>query len=536
MYKKLLLAILLVILCACSNSGSGASATKSDSDELYSQALLISPSVQMTASNFIQVECQFNGQTLSNGQSITAFQNSSVVDADSCISEIRTCTNGVLSGSYNYSSCQASAAAVCLFNGENIADGQAVLAYRTQNVELGAECESEYRTCSNGQLSGSFQHASCNLSLPASCLFNGQTVASGSRILAYQNSNVAFSESCQMEYRSCENGQLTGSFHYASCTVNEASGCLFNGQTMAHGQTVSAYLNTTGASCNMETRTCNNGQLSGSYNYASCQIDQYASCLFDGKTVVHGDSVTAFEKSSVNYAEMCRAETRTCDNGHLSGSFNYSSCDAGQPMSCLFNGQTIAHGQTVTAYLNSTGASCDVESRTCNDGQLTGSYNYASCQILNSKSCLLKGLTITHGQTLTVFKKSSVSEHEQCEAEQRKCHDGRLSGSYTQLSCTIKNCPEQKTKGQHHPDRYENDKHDYVDGFKDDDRQIKICQYVTHIKKAEKSCERFNDIWGHSHKKYKESYDCGLHLGWYKHKHHHHSCGKKKGWYNKKIK
>lgn len=534
MSKKIFFAIFMTILSACSNSGSGVSPSGSEPDELYSQALLISPSINMTAANFIQVECQFNGLTLSSGQSITAFQNSSADSEENCVSETRTCTNGTLSGSYNYSVCEISAPTACLFNGETVADGEMVLAYRTQSIELGAECESEYRSCKNGQLSGRFQYASCNLSLPASCLFNGQTLASGSSVLAYQNSNVAFGESCQMEYRHCENGQLSGSYNYGSCTINEASGCLFNGQTLAHGQTVSAYLNSSGSNCDTEIRTCNNGQLSGSYSYASCQPNEPASCIFDGKTIVHGDSVTAFENSSVSYAEMCRAETRSCDNGHLSGSFSYSSCDAGQPAACLFNGQTIAHGESISAYLNSSGSSCDTETRTCNNGQLSGSYNYASCQIQHSKSCLLKGLTIAHGQTLTAFKKSIVSGHDQCESEQRTCQNGILSGSYTQLNCTNKECPQQKQKDPPPASRYYNEKHDYRDGFKDDDRQIKICHHVVHIKQTQRSCDRFNENWGHSNKKYKESYDCGLHLGWYKHKHHHHSCGKKMGWYKKK--
>jgi hypothetical protein len=532
MSKKIMPVAFMLALSSCNNSGS--SPITEDTDEYYVQALQISSDINMTAANLLQSDCLFNGQTLANGQSITAFQNSSAAHEESCQSEIRTCVNGTLTGSYNYSVCEVAVDAACLFNGQSVTSGTSVLAYRSQSVELGAECDSEYRTCDNGLLSGSFQYASCDLTLAASCLFNGQTIASEESVLAYQNSSVPFGESCQMEHRVCQNGQLSGSYNFSSCNAGAAAGCLFNGQTIAHGQNVSAYLSSTGPTCEAEVRTCFNGQLSGSYNFASCEINQPASCLFDGKTIVHGDSIAAYENSSVSYAEMCRAETRTCDNGHLSGSYSFTSCDPGQAAACLFNGQTIAHGQSVQAYFSSSGIHCETELRVCNNGLLLGSYQFASCQAQQAKSCLFKGLTLTHGQTLTAFKKPAANSHEPCESEQRKCHNGQLSGSYTQLSCTDKTCPRQYTKPRYKPEHHSDNRHDYFDGFKDDQRMIKVCHHVARIKQEQKSCDRFNESRGHTSRKYKESYDCGLHLGWYKHKHHHHSCGKRKGWYKEK--
>ena len=60
-------------------------------------------------------------------------------------------------------------------------------------------------------------------SAPASCSLNGQTVAHGSTVTAYQASLVAFGNTCTGETRSCFDGNLSGSYAYTSCTVNPAS-------------------------------------------------------------------------------------------------------------------------------------------------------------------------------------------------------------------------------------------------------------------------------------------------------------------------
>lgn len=49
--------------------------------------------------------CNFNGQIIASGGSVTGFQTSSVGYGHTCTSQTRTCTNGTLSGSYGFSSC-----------------------------------------------------------------------------------------------------------------------------------------------------------------------------------------------------------------------------------------------------------------------------------------------------------------------------------------------------------------------------------------------------------------------------------------------
>jgi len=49
--------------------------------------------------------CTFNGKTIASGSSVTAFLASSVPSGQSCKSQVRTCSNGTLSGTYTFPSC-----------------------------------------------------------------------------------------------------------------------------------------------------------------------------------------------------------------------------------------------------------------------------------------------------------------------------------------------------------------------------------------------------------------------------------------------
>ena len=53
-----------------------------------------------------------------------------------------------------------------------------------------------------------------------------------------------------------------------------------------------------------------------------------ASCTFAGGPVAHAASVTAFQSSTVTSGQPCQAEVRICTNGQLSGSFQNASCSA----------------------------------------------------------------------------------------------------------------------------------------------------------------------------------------------------------------
>lgn len=386
--------------------------------------------------------CLFNGRTIASGASVTAFQNSSVPFGSTCSSQSRVCTNGSLSGSYNFETCTPGAAASCLFNGQTVAHGASVIAYPSSSVPFGSSCQGSSRTCNNGVLSGAGNYATCNTSGANSCLFNGQTVPHGGSVKAYQNSSVAYGQTCVSQDRICNNGDLNGSYAYASCTQGSAGSCLFNGQTYAHGQSVTAYQSSTvpyGQSCVSQQRTCNNGTMSGSYQYGSCNPNSAQACLFNGQTVAHGQSVTAYASSTVAYGQTCSSQSRTCNNGTLSGSYSYSSCNPGSAASCYLGGQTIAHGQSILAYLNAAppaGQQCSSQYRTCTNGVLSGSYQNLSCTPQQAASCSFNGQTIPNGGSVTAYASSSVPYGQSCQAQTRQCVNGSLSGSYQYSTCS----------------------------------------------------------------------------------------------------
>ena len=55
-------------------------------------------------------KCYLNGVNVDNGDSVTAYKAQKVSDDQSCVSEVRVCKNGTLSGSYAYTSCGVAAA------------------------------------------------------------------------------------------------------------------------------------------------------------------------------------------------------------------------------------------------------------------------------------------------------------------------------------------------------------------------------------------------------------------------------------------
>jgi hypothetical protein len=120
----------------------------------------------------------------------------------------------------------------------------------------------------------------------------------------------------------------------------------------------------------------------------------HPSCTLEENIIEHGDSITAYQDDAPAYDSSCVSQTRTCTNGTLSGSYQYASCTVGDPSSCTLDGATLAHGESHTFYSEETapsGGSCSslTQERTCTNGTLSGSseYQYASCGCTAAYSC-----------------------------------------------------------------------------------------------------------------------------------------------------
>jgi hypothetical protein len=341
------------------------------------------------------------GGTIASGQSVTAWQASSVAFGGTCIFETRTCTNGVLSGSFTFQNCTVNPPANCALPwGGTLAHGQSVTAYQTQSVPNGQVCTSETRTCTNGVLSGSFTFQNCTVNPPVTCALPwGGTINVGQSVTAYQTLTVPNGQVCASETRTCQsNGTLTGSYMFHNCTVNPPASCSLPwGGTLANGQSVTAYQASSvafGGTCVFETRTCTNGVLSGSYTFQNCTVNPPANCALPwGGTLANGQSVTAWQSLVVGFNGTCVSQTRTCTNGVLSGSFAFQSCTVNPPANCALPwGGTLGHGQSVTAYAYGTvanGQQCTFETRTCTNGVLSGSYSYQSCTVQPTEVLIL---------------------------------------------------------------------------------------------------------------------------------------------------
>lgn len=122
-------------------------------------------------------------------------------------------------------------------------------------------------------------------------------------------------------------------------TVNPAT-CTLGGTTVSSGNTINAYqfssvpAPATCVSVSQETRTCNNGTLSGSYQYDNCVVD--TSCTTPWSTTVSsGDSVTAYQTTSaINCSSV--SQTRNCNSGILSGTYTNQACTPSGPTETKF--------------------------------------------------------------------------------------------------------------------------------------------------------------------------------------------------------
>jgi hypothetical protein len=151
----------------------------------------------------------------------------------------------------------------------------------------------------------------------------------------------------------CPNGSGTA----GSCTACNS------GYTLSGGSCYATCPNGSGPSGSCTS--CNSGYtLSG----GSCVV--VASCTFNGNTIPSGNSVTAYQSSSVTAPATCASvsQIRTCTNGTLSGSYTYSSCTVSIPSGTISSALTatpsrVHSGNSTTLTWSTTNmASCAVTS------------------------------------------------------------------------------------------------------------------------------------------------------------------------------
>jgi prepilin-type N-terminal cleavage/methylation domain-containing protein len=207
---------------------------------------------------------------------------------------------------------------------------------------------------------------------------------------SYETPSVLCDDSCFPEQRLCNDGNLEGSYVEETCSMVACLNCppLPNGVTAVdHGDTITAYENSTVGcygTCSQEDRTCSDGgYTSGSYTYESCSnVCADCSVPWTGPDVSHGTPVTAYQNSSVGCDESCVSDSDTCDDGTLVLLYPEETCtpDVCQDCPSPWGGDDILHNNSVPAYLTATECgSCTIQTRNCDDSSLDGAGDFETC-------------------------------------------------------------------------------------------------------------------------------------------------------------
>lgn len=220
--------------------------------------------------------------------------------------------------------------------GGTVAHGGTATAYKESNVEYGGTCESQIRTCTDGSLSGSYTHRSCAVAEPKNCTLDGATVLHGQSKMFYLTSSVACPATCNGASRTCENGVLSGSAQHTKATCT-AGACTYAWKTSEFGACSATACGTQG----VKTRTvvCQRGDgvtvadsfCSGtkpSTTEACSARECYACNVPWGGTIPHNTEITAYKESVVGCGSKCNSQQRKCNDGHLGGAFTMPTCSA----------------------------------------------------------------------------------------------------------------------------------------------------------------------------------------------------------------
>lgn len=354
-----------------------------------------------------QRTCYTGNATIASGTSLQMFSIQSAGVGSSCAAnaQYRTCIDGTLLGDaiYRYPTClNVSEQASCTVGGITVPSGSSRVFYSIPFVGTGNSCNSyaQSRTCINGVLSGSlnYTYPSCVLDTPSACNVDGLTIAHGTSRTLFSQAVATGTAACSSysQSRSCTNGSLSGDSKYSKSTCS-AGGCIVNGVTLTNGSSTTFYLaqnipSTEQCSSYAQTRTCTNGTISGNeaYKYNSCSPAGSGTCVLDNAVIANGGAGTFYSSTVAPAGQTCSliSRSRTCTNGVLSGSATYNRATCTDTQSCTLNGVTVSHGSSAIFYSASTvayGSTCSgiSQSRTCNNGSLSGSaaYQYGSCSV-----------------------------------------------------------------------------------------------------------------------------------------------------------
>jgi len=121
-------------------------------------------------------------------------------------------------------------------------------------------------------------------------------------------------------------------------------------KTLSQGNTSTAGTASSNTSSNTTSSTAstNTGANTTNTNTTTNTSATTASCSFNGQSVAHGSTVTAYQSSSVAAGSPCVSQVRSCSSGALSGTYTQSSCT--MQSTYTFNGKMNANTSSTVNY------------------------------------------------------------------------------------------------------------------------------------------------------------------------------------------
>ncbi|MDE2030073.1 MAG: hypothetical protein KGI97_05855 [Alphaproteobacteria bacterium] len=214
---------------------------------------------------------------------------------------------------------------------------------------------------------------------PVSCSSPCGTISNGACCTAYASQYPA--GACTSQSECCSNGTLSpNNYSYASCT-NGCTGTPWGNVSSGYSNTAYSSATPPGpCSSYAQTRTCTNGTMSGSYTATSCTNGCTGT---PWGNVPNGYSNTAYASSNP-VGTGCTSQTRTCSNGTMSGSYTATSCSPGCSATsdtwanCSGSVGALASGQNENVN-NGTSGYNGSATATCSSG--SWSYSTGCCQV-----------------------------------------------------------------------------------------------------------------------------------------------------------
>jgi hypothetical protein len=318
--------------------------------------------------------------------------------------------------------------------GEKIVEYQSVSAYKTPHWWTNNLCVAELRVCRKGKLSGTYQYKSCSF------IVDGRRDNKDIVTWASQSQQQFVTESVKLQEYLATNQE------YIQPKLTETTKPLSRNEVNPYPMDNAKIISHTSQGDTLDQSTLDLPTTNTGV-YKSCRTPR-------GEKIDHGSSTYAYDIKKSDIHAICKIQTRSCQDGRLSGTYRYPSCNdkvsqyyisiqqpdysVQLPIISFSTGivspwgpdkprslQEMSHSTFKTYYSNS--ASSDTSSP---------SQNYIDVE----NTCTTpRWTTLVHGESITAYRNSATERNSLCDSQVRTCRYGSLGWSFSYPSCLQEN-------------------------------------------------------------------------------------------------